>query len=96
MLMKVKLITEKDSDEVVVGEGVAHFDQQKIDSSIRVPIYDKRQGIEEVAICSVDFFISGNKLDKNVSILVDKSGSRGEDWRDRTEDVVFSQMSYTV
>jgi len=49
-----------------------------------------------VAICSVDLFVSGNPIDKNTSLVVDKSKSKIDDWRDHTEDAVFSQMSFTV
>ena len=60
LLMKVKLIAlPPKMTEVVVGEGVISFDKNAIDSTLRVPIYDKSKGIEEVAICSVDFFLSG-------------------------------------
>jgi len=38
---------------------VVNFDKNAIDNSLRVPIYDKMQGVEEVAICSVDFLLSG-------------------------------------
>jgi hypothetical protein len=95
--MKVKIISiPAKEQEVIMGEGVVNFDRSTIDSSLRVPIYDRKQGIEEVAICSIDFFISGHSLAGNNSGAFDKSMSRVDDWRDRTEDAVFSQMSYTV
>lgn len=79
----------------MAGEGVVNFEVNALDSSLRVPIYDKKKGVEEVAICSIDFFVSGYQLDKNIS-GVDKSKSKIDDWRDHTEDAVYSQMSFTV
>ena len=97
MLMKAKIISVVGKGtEIMVGEGVVNFDTSALDSSLRVPIYDKKKGVEEVAICSIDFFVSGYQLDKNVSGVVDKSKSKIDDWRDHTEDAVYSQMSYTV
>lgn len=60
LLMKVKLLSlPSKSSEVLIGEGVVNFDKNAIDNSLRVPIYDKMQGVEEVAICSIDFLLSG-------------------------------------
>jgi hypothetical protein len=60
LLMKVKLLSlPSNSTEALVGEGVVNFDRTSIDNSLRVPIYDKQRGVEEVAICSIDFFLSG-------------------------------------
>jgi hypothetical protein len=60
---------------------VVSFDKNSIDNTLRVPIYDKQRGVEEVAICSIDFFLSGFEVDKHVSINPDKSRSHIEDWR---------------
>lgn len=84
------------SSETAIGEGVVSFDKNNIDDSLRVPIYDKKRGVEEVAICSLDLFISGHQLDRNTSGAIDKSKSKVEDWRDDSDDAVFSQMSFTV
>jgi hypothetical protein len=82
LLVKVKLLSlPSKNSEVLVGEGVIAFDKNSIDNTLRVPIYDKQRGIEEVAICSIDFFLSGFEVDKHNSINVDKSRSRFEDWR---------------
>lgn len=35
-------------------------------------------------------------MEKNVSGGGEKSKSKIEDWRDRSEDAIFSQVSYTV
>ena len=95
--MKVKLLSLPNGGaEVLVGEGVVNFDKSSIDNSLRVPIYDKARGVEEVAVCSIDFFLSGFEVEKNVSSKLDKWRSRFDDWRERTEDAVYSQMSYTV
>ena len=69
---------------MLIGEGVVSFDKDSIDNTLRVPIYDKQKGVEEVAICSIDFFLSGFEVDKHVSINADKSRSRFDDLRDRT------------
>jgi hypothetical protein len=83
--MKVKLLSLPPSlPEDLVGEGVVNFDKSSIDSSLRVPIYDKKCGVEEIAICSIDFFLSGFEVDKHMSINPDKSRSRFDDWRERT------------
>jgi hypothetical protein len=37
--------------------------------------------VEEVAICSIDFFLSGFEVDKHNSMIADKSRSRFDDWR---------------
>jgi len=66
---------------VFVGEGVVTFDKNSIDNTLRVPIYDKQRGVEEVAICSIDFFLSGFEVDKHNSMIADKSRSRFDDWR---------------
>jgi hypothetical protein len=81
---------------VAIGEGVVTFEKGSIDNTLRVPIYDKQRGVEEVAICSIDFFLSGFEVDKHHSINADKSRSRFDDLRERTEDAVYSQMSYTL
>ena len=95
--MKIKIIVFKAKEsEIVIGEGVVNINKNSIDNSIRVPIYDKKQGIQQVAICSVDFYVSGNPLDRNASIALDKSKSKIDDWRDHTEDAAYSQMSFTV
>ncbi len=58
--MKIKLLSlPSKSSEVLVGEGVVNFDKASIDTTLRVPIYDKQRGVEEIAICSIDFFLSG-------------------------------------
>ena len=95
MLVKVKIISVKSGREEVVGEGVTSFDKNVLDDSLRIPIYDKKKGLEEIALCSVDILVTGHQLDKTVSRVVDKSRSK-EEWRDHTEDAVFSQMSFTV
>jgi hypothetical protein len=83
--MKVKLLSlPPNLSEDLVGEGVVNFDKNSIDSSLRVPIYDKKRGVEEIAICSIDFFLSGFEVDKHLSINPDKSRSRFDDWRERT------------
>lgn len=67
--MKVKLLSlVANQSEVVIGEGVVNFDHSSIDNTLRVPIYDKQKGIEEVAVCSIDFFLSGFEIDKQTTI----------------------------
>lgn len=51
---------------------------------MRVPLYDKKKGVEEVAICSLDLFLSGHLLEKKNAGTKDKSKSKIEDWRDRS------------
>jgi hypothetical protein len=55
---------------------VVNFTKNDINNSLRVPIYDKKQGVEEVALCSIDFFVSGFLYEKNKNINADKSRSR--------------------
>jgi hypothetical protein len=62
---------------------------------MRVPLYDKGRGLEEIAVCSLDFLVSGHRLEKNSSAAGDKSKSK-VDLNNETEDAIFSQMSYTV
>jgi hypothetical protein len=46
LLMKIKIIVFKAKEsEIVIGEGVVNINKNSIDNSIRVPIYDKKQGI---------------------------------------------------
>lgn len=81
LLIKIKLLNLGSKGETAIGEGVVSFDKNNIDDSLRIPIYDKSKGIEEVAICSLDLFISGHPLDRNTSLAVDKSKSKIDDWR---------------
>lgn len=47
MLMKAKIISVVGKGtEVMAGEGVVNFDTSALDSSLRVPIYDKKKGVE--------------------------------------------------
>jgi hypothetical protein len=55
---------------------VVNFTKEDINNSLRVPIYDNKQGVEEVAICRIDFFVSGFLYDKNKNGNGDKSRSR--------------------
>lgn len=45
-LMKIKLLSlPSEKAEILVGEGVTNIDSKIIDNSLRVPIYDKKQGV---------------------------------------------------
>jgi len=44
--MKIKLLSlPSEKAEILVGEGVTNIDSKIIDNSLRVPIYDKKQGV---------------------------------------------------
>lgn len=64
-----------------MATGVVNFSKNDIDNSLRVPIYDNQQGIEEVALCSIDFFVSGFLHEKGYNVNLDKSRSNNDDWR---------------
>jgi len=60
LLLKIKLFSVLPKNmELLVGEGVVNIDSKVFENSLRVPIYDKKQGVEEVAICSIDIYVSG-------------------------------------
>ena len=54
ILAKLKIINVQGvTEEIVRGEGVATIHKDAIDSSVRVPLYDKTMGVEEVAVCII-------------------------------------------
>lgn len=49
----------------MVGEGLANLGKIALNTTTKVPIFNRKAGIEEIVFCNIEFLVSGHEISKN-------------------------------